>query len=232
MQPPVQMALPVNSRDVVDVDTILDRAITAGDPLIAAEYGNQLSNTITLKGIALAKLFYGLKSNWELFRASGIEEDFADFIDAHMQVSGQTADKYANMYEAVFVNPQIPQELKGQLAHKPIQSLLLLTAAVREGSFDSEDLEDVVVLDHNGIRAKVREARGEATSSRTAVHARLVQRTHSVYPKGTIVVFGTSSDGHEEIEAIGYLKLDEARTESGKKYIQRIINALGLEDIR
>jgi hypothetical protein len=226
MQPP-EMALSVNSRDVIDVDTILDRAITAGDPLIAAEFGNQLSNTITLKGIALAKLFFGLRNNWALFRASGIEEDFGDFIDAHMQVSGQTAEKYANMYEAVFINPQIPQELKGQLAHKPIQSLLLLTAAVREGSLDSEDLEDVVVLDHNGIRAKVREARGDVTSSRSAIYARLVQRESAAYPKGTIVVF--SGEGNSE--AIGYLKL-EPNTEAGQRYLERMKNVLGLEDIR
>lgn len=227
MQPPVQMALPVKSSDMVEIDTILDRAITAGDPLIAAEYGNQLSNTIRLKGVALAKLFFGLKSNWSLFRASGIEEDFADFIDAHMQVSGQTADKYANMYEAVFVNPQIPQNLKGQLAHKPMESLLLLTAAVREGSLDTDDLEDVIVLDKSGIRQKVREARGDATSSRTYIYARLVQREHSVYPKGTVVAFDT--EGHSE--AVGYLSLDP-KTEHGRKYVERIINTLGLEDIR
>jgi hypothetical protein len=231
MQPPVKMVLPVNSRDMVDVDTILDRAIAAGDPLIAAEYGNQLSNTITLKGIALAKLFWGLKSNWALFRSAGIEEDFGDFVDAHMMVKGRTADKYADMFEAVFVNAPLPDNLKRQLAQKPMQSLLLLTAAVREGSLDTEDLEDVVVLDHNGIREKVREARGEATNSRTAVYARLVQRDHSVYPKGTLVVFGTDSEGHENIEAIGSLNLNP-RTESGQKYVQRIINALGLEDIR
>lgn len=231
MQPPVQMALPVQSRDMVEIDTILDRAITAGDPLIAAEYGNQLSNAIRLKGVALAKLFYGLRNNWALFRASGIEEDFADFIDAHMTASGATAEKYANMYEAVFVNPQVPEQLKGQLAAKPMESLLLLTAAVREGSFDQDDLEDVIILDKNGIRQKVREARGNVTSSRRAIHARLVQRDHSVYPKGTLVVFGQAEDGTEEIEAIGAFNL-HIRSESGKKYLQRIINTLGLEDIR
>jgi hypothetical protein len=53
-----------------------------------------------------------------------------------------------------------------------------------------------------------------------------VQRENSTYPKGTLVIFGPSS----EIEAIGYLQL-EPRTESGKKYLQRIINKLGLEDM-
>jgi hypothetical protein len=226
MQPPVKMAPRVGSSDFADVDTILDQAITAGDPLIAAEYGNGLTNSMRLKGVALAKLFFGMKSNWHLFQAAGIEEDFPTFVDAHMHITGRIADKYADMYQAVLANPEIPLEVREQLKLKPIQSLLLLTAAVREGSLDAEDLEDVVVLDYNGVRSKVREARGDATNSHTTIFARLVQRDNASYPKGSIVVFGPGSD----IEAIGMLNINP-RTESGKKYLQRIINKLGLEDM-
>ena len=229
MQPPVQMALPmpIQSRDMAEIDTILDRAIAAGNPLIAAEYGNQLSNTITMKGIALAKLFYGLKSNWALFRVSRIEEDFPDFVDAHMFVKGRTADKYANMYEAIFVQANLPDATRSQLERKPIESLLLLTAAVREGNLDADDLDDVVLLDKSSIREKVRNARGDVTNSKTYIYARLVRREHSVYPKGAIVAF--DAEGHSE--AVGYLNLDP-HTEHGKKYVERVINELKLEDIR
>ena len=227
MQPPVQMAMPVNSSDLAEIDTILDRAITAGDPLIASEYGNSLSNSIALKGIALAKLFFGMRDNWELFRASGIEEDFADFVDAHMFVKGRTAEKYANMFEAVFVQANISPEVRGKLAHKPMETLLLLTAAVREGSLDGDQLATVVVLDKKGVHDIVREARGDATNSKTHIYARLVQREHSVYPKGTIVAF----DGEGHSEAVGYLLLDP-HTDHGRKYVERVKNTLGLEDIR
>lgn len=226
MQPLVQMGLPVQSRELAEVETILARSITAGDPLIASEYGNQLSNSMALKGVALAKLFFGMRDNWALFRAAGIEEEFADFVDAHMFVRGRTANKYADMYEAVLTNEALPVGLRTQLQFKPIKTLLLLTAAVREGSLNEDELWDVALLDHQGVREMVRKARGEATNSHTAVTARLVMREHSTYPKGTIVVFGGS-----EVEAIGYLKL-EPTTEAGKKYLQRIINSLGLEDIR
>jgi len=227
MQPPVQMALSVNSSDLTEVDTILDRAITAGDPLIASEYGNQLSNSMTLKGVALAKLFLGMRDSWPLFRSSGIDEDFADFVDAHMFVTGRTADKYADMYKAIFVNKEVPLVIREQLQYKPIKTLLLLTAAVREGSLTEEQLADVIILDHNRVRDVVREARGEATNSRTAVYARLVQREHSKYPKGTIVVFG----GDDGFEVLGMVNLNPV-TEPARKFLERMKNTLHLEDIR
>lgn len=229
MPPSVQMVSPPNEfLDMVQMtDVILDQAIAAGDPLIAIDYGNQLSNTIILKGIALARLFWGLKSNWDLFRSAGIEEDFADFVDAHMRIKGRTADKYADMFAAVFANPEIPITLRQQLMYKPMQSLLLLTAAVREGSLDIEDLRDVVVLDHNGIREKVKEARGEATNSANRVYGRLVQRSSERYPLGSVVAFG----GNGESEAIGQFNLNPT-TEAGRKLLERFKNRMELEDIR
>lgn len=230
MQPLVKMASPVNSRDMADVDTILDRAIIAGDPLIATEYGNQLSNVMRLKGVALAKLFFGLKSNWAVFRTAGIEDDFQTFVEAHMTIRGRTADKYADMYAEVLANEQIPSLIREQLKLKPIQTLLLLTAAVREGDLNAKDLEDVVVLDHSGVHDLVRKARGDATNSSAAIYARLITEKDNSYPAGSIVVFGTSSDGRLEIEPIGMVSL-EPRTEAGKKYLERVKRKLGLEPI-
>jgi hypothetical protein len=227
MQPPMKMDLSIHSRELAEVDTILGRAITAGDPLIATEYGNQLGKAIKLKGIALAKLFYGMRSNWALFRAAGIEEEFGDFVNAHMDMSSRVAEKYADMYEAVFENAPLPVELKHQLATKPMKQLLLLTAAVREGSIGEEELEEVVLKSYDGVREIVRKARGDATNSRTAVYARLVQREESRFPKGALVVFGPEG----ESEAIAMFKLPPT-TASGQKYLERIKNALGLEDVR
>jgi len=226
MQPPVQMGLSVNSRDLAEVETILNRAIIAGDPLIATEYGNQLTKSIARKGVALAKLFFGMRKNWALFRAAGIEEDFPDFVDANMLYKGKTAEKYANMFEAVFENEQVPLQVKEQLENKSIKTLLLLTAAVREGELDVDQLGDVVILDHEGVHRLVRDARGNVTNSSARVYARLVQRESTSYPKGTLVVFGDN-----EIEPIGYVNLFP-KTEAGRKFLERMKNTLALEDIR
>jgi hypothetical protein len=224
---PQDMELLLQSKELADVDTVADRAVKSGNPLIATEYGNHLGRSIALKGVALAKLFYLLRKNWQLFRVSGIEEEFGDFINAHMNLTSRTAEKYADMYQDVLDNDAIPLETRDKLAGKPIKQLLLLTAAVREGSLDADDLEDVVVLDYNGVRNKVRDARGDATSSRRTIVARLVQREVSKYPHGSLVVF----DGNGESEVIGQFKL-EPTTETGRKYLERLINAHGWEDIR
>lgn len=224
MQPPM---MPSHSREQAEIETIVERAVVAGDPLIATDYGNELSRTIVSKGIGLAHLLYGLRSNWALFRRAGIEEEFGDFINAHMEtVTSKTAISYADMYEAVFVNAPLTEELKLQLARKPMKQLLLLTAAVREGSLEKDDLEDVVLLDYRGVRDRVRAARGDATSSSSAIYARLVQRETSKYPQGSLVVFGGG-----EVEPIGFLKL-EPETDAGKKFLERMKNQMGLEDIR
>jgi hypothetical protein len=225
--PPVQMALPVASRDLAEIDAILERAITAGNPLIATEFGNSISKTITMKGIALAKLFWGLRDNWPLFRTAGIEEDFADFVDAHMFVKGKTANRYADMYDAVFVAGHVPTVVREQLKHKSIETLLLMAPAVRDGSLTEDDLADAVVLSHKGVRDRIRERRGGMTNSSTHIYAKLVQRESSAYPMGALVVFG----GDGDIEAIGNLNL-VPRTESGKKFLERMKNLLGLGDIR
>ena len=228
MQPQVQMALPVNSRDMAEVDTILSRAIAAGDPLIAAEYGNQLSKTITLKGVTLANLLRGQRVNLPLFRASGIEDEFIDFVDAHMMIASATAVKYADMYQAVFANGNVPEIIKEQLKGKPIKTLLLLTAAVREGDLSEEQLSDVVVLDHNGVRDVIREARGDVTSSKLRVYGRLIQRENAArYPQGTLLVFGNENG---DIEAIGQFNL-RPKSDAGKKFLARAIRALQLEDM-
>lgn len=226
-QPPVQMAMSVGSSDLAKVDAILERAIASGNPLIATEEINSLTTAITIKGIKAAKLFWGLRDNWPLFRASGIEEDFSDFVDAHTFFKSKTANRYADMYDAVFVQGRVPDPVREQLQHKSIETLLLLAPAVRDGSLTEDDLADAVVLSHKGVRDRIRERRGAVTNSSTAVYARLVQRESASYPMGTIVVFGGDSD----IEAIGGVNLNP-RTESGKKFLARMVNMLGLEDIR
>lgn len=211
-----------------EIDEVIERAIMAGDPLIATDYGNNLSRTIVLRGIALAKLLYGMRSNWHYFRLAGIEEDFLDFVEAHMVgVAARTADKYASMYESVFANNHISPTLKDQLAEKPIKTLILLTAAVREGSLGEDQLEDVILKDHPGVRQMVREARGRERVSRNYTIGRISKRNEGKYPRGAIVVFG-----QEEEEVVGWIKLDDLQTEAGKRYVEKIQNVLGLEELR
>jgi hypothetical protein len=222
---PVQLPL---IDDLSEVDTILNRAIAAGDPLIATNYGNELHRTAFLKGVSLAKLLYGLRDNWGLFLAAGIGEDFEDFVSAHMlNIDSSTADRYANMYESVFVKADISDDLRNRLKLKPIRSLLLLTAAVREGSIGEEQLQSAVLKNEAGIRKMVKEARGYQTKSRNAITALIVTRDNSTWgPPGTIVVFQNGDN-----ENLGILNLNPKK-EFTKQYLERIKNTLAIGEMR
>ena len=47
--------------ELVEVDNVLQRAIVSGDPLIITQHANQLRRKAIIKGVALAKLLYGLR---------------------------------------------------------------------------------------------------------------------------------------------------------------------------
>jgi len=203
-----------------EVDTIIARSVASGDPTIASEYGMQLKRSVAVKGLALAKLLHGLESNWELFQSAGLDDDFENFAEAHMGVTAQTAKKYSAMWKAIFASDFVPEEIKAQLQTKPIKELLLLTAAVEEGSLTNEELETVVVADESRIREMVQTARGKQTSSKTAIYISIIKRNTSKYARGTIVA---TQDGVQDI--IGSLDLDKEEKSFGAKAVARILNS-------
>lgn len=223
-KPPVQLPL---WDELAEVDTILNRAIASGDPLIATNYGNELHRSAFLKGVSLAKLLYGLRENWQLFRVAGIGDTFEDFVPAHMvSVDASTATRYADMFEAVFVKANISDVLRTQLSLKPIRSLLLLTAAAREGSIGEDELQEAVLKDEKGIRDIIKKARGHQTKSRTAITAMIVMRDNSTWgPPGSVIVFQGGDN-----ENLGVLNLNPNK-EFTKQFLERMKNALGLGEI-
>ena len=205
---------------MADVDRVVVRSVAAGDPLIACEYGRFLQRSATMRGIALAKLLFGLRENWALFQAAGTGDTFENFVDAHMEVTSQTANKYANMWKSIFTRTDISEEVKSQLQTKPIKELLLLVAAVDDGSIGEQELREAIIKSHGEIREMVQGARGTQTSSRTAVRIVLVTRDGGFYPAGTLLA---TQEG-QEAEIIGTLNL-EPNTSHGAKAIARLRNS-------
>lgn len=215
---------PDEFKQLNEVDTIIARSVASGDPLLAADYGMQLMRQAAMRGLALAKLLHGIQSNWELFQSAGIEEDFEDFAEAHMNVSAQTAKKYSAMWAAVFASEYVPTETKLRLQSKPIKELLLITAAVEEGSLTNEELNEVAVADESRIRDMVKQARGIQTSSKTAISISRVMRDGK-YAAGTLLAH---QDGRTEV--IGSLVTDLDEKSFGLKAIARIVNSVGIQE--
>lgn len=149
------------------VDEIVEQSIVQGDIQPAMSLGKSLRRSMQASGLALAKLLYRVREAWEVL---GDDNDLYEIIYAEMGVASSTVHKYINMWDAIFANPNISDEIKLQLEGKPIKALLLLTAAAREGEIDKEVWERVSDASTSSeIRSIVRDLRGERTSSSQAI---------------------------------------------------------------
>ena len=157
------------------VDEIIAEALEDKDPTIISSYGRGITRNVRMVGIALAKLLYLTRKNWDAFRLGGIEDDFYSVMEAEGVCDAATARKYADMFEGVFENPDVPDSVKKLLLGKPMRSLLLLPAAARDGILDWDEVVDATSVSE--VRNVVRRARGEVTSSTSALIISLDIRT-------------------------------------------------------
>ncbi len=208
------------------VDDIIGRAVAAGDPMIALEFVQGVQREGFIKGLAIAKLLYRMKQSWQLFQVAGIDDTFENVIEGTIGYSPATVNKYVRMWESIFENNAIADELKQVLMGKPIETLLLLTAAARDGSLDDDDWEDIAhTSDIKEVRSKIREKRGEKTSSRNARLLSLYFRDTGSKTRGTLIV---TVGGEQKV--VGYLNMDDP-DEDVQKSIEKIINTLRVYEV-
>ncbi len=208
-----------------EVDRIVTSAVTSGDPVPAMGFAEELIRSGQVRGLALAKLWYELKSRWNLFQAAGFQDNFEDFTQAHTGKSPQTITKYTRMWENVFANPDISNDIKLQLMGKDIKQLLLLTALTREG-VDEETMKDIAQsTDINDLREKIKGERGERTSSASAIRLFVQIREDGKYPKGCLYL----KQGQTEV-IFGSLDIDGG-DELADKAINRVINSSGISEV-
>jgi hypothetical protein len=191
------------------VDTLVDAAIVEQSDDRIASFVRDQKATMHISGLSLAKLLYRWKEARESF---GIpNDDFEDRVFAETGISPQTTRKYVGVWETVFVKSDLPDAIERALLGKPIQGLLLLPAAVREGELDAADWEEIAQApDPASIKEVVRKRRGKVTNSHTAVTLYLER-------DGTLL----ARQGDDQ-EYIGYLNQD-LETEFAKTAIERII---------
>jgi hypothetical protein len=205
------------------VDTIIEQSVTAGDPVPAMSFASELIRSGQIRGLALAKLFYGIKSRWELFQSAGIDDNFEDFTCVHTGYSNQTVKKYTRMWENIFENKDIGADIKSKLMGKDIKQLLLLSAVAGEGDVDMGALADTD--DEPALRDKIKEAKGERTSSSSAIRIFLQVRDSGNFPVGCLFI---RKGG--ETTVIGSLDVGSGNEDS-EKAINRILNAAGVVEV-
>ena len=202
-----------------DVDSVIGRAVTVGDPLLAFEFGSSLLGGVKVRGFALAKLLYRLREAWGLFRAGGIDDEMITMVDVHMGVRPETTKKYIRMWEKVFENDDVPEDTKRLLMGRNLGDVLLLTAAVGDGSLNEDELKDAALAsDRVAIRDIIRQKRGQKTSSSSSIVICLRMSDGALYAKRG-----------DDRETIGILNKPES--EIGEKAIARLIGAAGIVEV-
>lgn len=200
-----------------DVDKVVTNSLIQADPRPALEFGRRLRRDGQLKGLALAKLLSCLDRNWTTFQTTGMEERIEDIVFVEMGISPQTTRKYVRLWEDLFENPMIDQSIKNKLFGKSIKSLLLLTAAARDG--DDIDWDKIAGAENGAeIRDLVREARGPATSSETSIIL-VMDRDGVLYAKK-----GSDDERH----MVGRLLIGEMDNPVIEKAVNRIVERGGI----
>lgn len=207
------------------VDDIVNKAVTAGDPIPALNFGGELVRSGQVRGLALAKLLYEMKSKWELFQSAGFDDNFEDVAFAHVGRSPETVTKYVRMWESIFMNEGISPEIKRKLMNRDVGDLLLLTAISREGVTDEKMEELATAPDRQELRNRIKGERGERTSSVNAIRIQLQRTEGRTYPVGALL----ARQGRDTV-IIGTLNLDD-EDELAEKAVARIVNAAKIEEI-
>jgi hypothetical protein len=208
---------PAESEIFLDVDKAVSDSLLQADPQPALAFGRRLRREGQLKGLALAKLLAKLDQNWEMFKRTGIEEDVETIVEVEMGITPQTTRKYVRLWEDLFENADITESIKDRLYGKSIKSLLLLTAAARDG--DDLDWEAVASATNGAeIRDIVRGVRGPATSSETSILLTM-DRDGTIYARR-----GSDAERH----MVGRLLIGEMNNQIIERAITRIIERAGV----
>ena len=180
------------------VDSVIEKAVVSGNPQLIFRHGLQLRNAGHIAGIALAKLLYEGREHWEVF---GSDDDFATVSQFEMGISGQTYTKYTQAWENVINNPYLLEDetLRTAIMGKPMQGLLLLRAAAREGQLEPEHWEAIANAPNvEAMRDVVKDVRGHQTSSKNVLRI-VLQKDGKL--KARL--------GGRPYQEVGYIKRDE-----------------------
>lgn len=203
-----------------EVERKVMSAITAGDPRIAFDFGKRLVRKSMINGVAAAKLLWELNSKWDLFRAAAIDDNFEDVVFAEMGYAPATTRKYVRMWDQLFIDGSVPDDIRQALFGQPIKNLLLLGPSVSDDLLSEEELwEAAHAIDRNELRKILRDATGGRTSSKLALYGVLNMDNGDL---SCYTSEGISKD-------VGFLNIHSDDPDV-QKFTQKIVRKVGIQE--
>jgi hypothetical protein len=210
------------------VEELVQKAVLSGDPNIIFGYIRSLGIQARIYGYGAAKALWHSWKSWPLFQSQGISEEWENLAPVMSGLSLDQCRTYRDFFEAVHMNPDVPEYVKPYVAQKPIQAQLLLTAAARDGDLSDDDWEKVMNAETPAeIQEIVRGQRGPRTSSETRLII-VEDRDGTVKGKegtsGKYVIAAKLLSSREDLEGD-----DEYEHRVRSKVIARIRKAIGVQ---
>ena len=193
---------------LAEVDDQILRSVLSGDPNMALDFGYQIMGVGHVRLIQLAKLFYELSDQWNSFQTDDTVEDA---VFKALGVGEKKFTAYKEMYQWVLKD-------RPHLAGKPINGLIDLIPAAREGKFSEEDWDEIARA-HD--KKSIVDIRRRVSGVQTKGHARLVgllDRDGHVW----------ATEGVGEREHTAFLEVDADPESAAGKLVARLIRNGGL----
>lgn len=180
-----------------EVDEFYEEALTTNNPVLTILTKiRELGASITMSGLALAKLMYRTWEDWPKFQ---INDTFEDVIFAYTGKSRVTIDRYLEVW-SMYAEDKIPKEFQRSIQSLPVRSQVPIALALRQGhEIEKEEWEKIVNSpDHASLAATMREIKNEPMRKSGLMFV--------LHRNGDL----TATDSEGKTHFIGYLNLKEA----------------------
>ena len=134
-------------------DNIIAQTDALKDPYYAMRNIDTLETIKDIAGLASAKVLYYLMTNWNDF---GLSDSFLDLVPSNIKLSRRMIQRYISIWETIFVSNLVPDDVKEELQDKPINSLVPIMGALKQGyKIDDDTWDKIIVEDKNQSIAKI-----------------------------------------------------------------------------
>lgn len=193
-----------------EVDRFYEQALNSSNPpMTLLNKVKELSVQMSITGLALAKLLYRMRQDWDSF---GIEEPFTDTVFVYVGKSPTTVDRYIQVWR-MYAENNIPPAYKKAIQVLPMRSQVPIALTLRQGhELTDEDWAKLVnAPDNVSIREALREIKRQPMR-RSGI-------TFVLHRNGDL----TATDSVGITHFIGYLNLKEYGTD---EIVQRCIDRI------
>jgi hypothetical protein len=152
------------------VDRAIEVSLLSGSPDPAMAQGRNIIRQGQLRGVALARLLYELDEVWDQFQT---DDRIEDAVERDLGVPVDTFYKYSRMYRFVLTEYDtngLAIRERDELAGKPVEGLIKLTAAARSKQLKPKDWKALSLAHDVRAMIAVRDSvRGTHTSGHTGL---------------------------------------------------------------